>query len=1851
MAEGLVRKKKVRAGHKGSATRMLNQIDTILSSEAPDVSKLSQLKLSIQEKLETIKQLDGEILELIEEDDLATEIEQADSFKEGIYSSMIRIDKCTTARAVPATPPTPPPSDPRAFAPRDRDRVKLPKLTLRPFNGERTQWTTFWESYESAIHLNKDLSDIDKFNYLNSLLERTAREAIAGLALSSANYNEAVAILKKRFGNKQQIIAKHMDILLNLEAVTSSHNLRALRHLYDLTESHVRSLKSLGVESSSYGSMLSSVLLNKLPSDLRLIVSRKVPESDWNLDSLLKIVEEEIVARERVEPKRVEQKPSQPPPRRSSERSPSTATTLVASSSPSSPTCCYCQQPHPSNSCSNVTQIDARKQILKGSGRCFCCLRKGHISRECRSPRKCPKCAGRHHISICPRNHSSDASRSSIESSVSQPEPTGVPGATKPGLNPNATAFATPPTSVTMCAGVDKSVLLQTAQATVYNPQKPQLSLRVRAILDSGSQRSYVTNKIKSALSLTPEGTQMLSIASFGSEGRQPTACEVVHIAMKTNHGVELELTMFSVPHICEPLRAQPISLCAINCDHLAQLELADSCCDKSTLEVDMLIGSDYYWDLATGEIRRGKGGPVAINTKLGWVLSGPAPPNKQESTHKATMNLLAAHTLRIDAEPSDTHDLDDCLRSFWELESLGIKKTDKSVYEEFSEKIRLVEGRYEVSLPWKETHAPLPDNRLLSSRRLEGLLRRLRENSAILREYDSIIRDQIEKKIVEVITEPDTRTDLGHKVHYLPHHAVIRHNKETTKLRVVYDASARSGGPSLNDCLYTGPKFNQKIMDILLRFRSYPIALTADIEKAFLMISVAKEDRDALRFLWVDDITSDNPEVVTLRFARVVFGVSSSPFLLNATIKHHLEKFASSHPRLVSDILQSIYVDDIVFGASDEDSAYELYASSKEMLKKGSFNLRKFATNSLPLQERINQAEGISVTPHVEQSCSDTDETYAKSTLGNVSPLRPEEQRILGVRWNIPSDFFVFSFDDVATIAVGLEPTKRNVVATVGRFYDPLGFISPIVIRFKLLFQELCEAKVSWDLPLEGELLRSWHSLIADLLHGQPVSIPRCYFDGVSSEVKTYELCGFCDASTRAYAAVVYLVMHTDTGRFVQFVVSKTRVAPVQRQTVPRLELLSALLLARLVASVTEALTLQLTLNPPKCFTDSKVALFWIRGLEKEWKQFIQNRVNEIRKLVPSECWDHCPGQENPADMPSRGITTSELAASKLWRSGPEWLRSGMVAVNCPQELLMPTECAAELRARDKVVHGLLNCQLPTPADLELIISSKRYSTLARLLRVTAYVLRFVNQLKKTTNERELMLTPEEIAEAERVWIIQSQSKLTRDKQFDIWRKQFGLFLDEKGIWRCGGRLENAAIPYGTKHPVILSKHHFLTTLVVRNAHERVMHNGVKDTLTEVRSKFWIVGGRSFVKSVLHNCVICRRFESKPYQNPLPPPLPTFRVSEDPPFSSTGVDFAGPLYIRQTGSTASKVWICLYTCCTTRAIHLDIVPDMSTQTFINSLKRFCARRGLPRQFISDNGKTFKAAAKVMEGIVSQRDVQQYLSQVRVKWLFNLERAPWWGGVFERMVRSTKRCLRKMIGQAKFSFDELLTAVTEVEAIVNSRPLSYVTSDDVDEPLTPSHLLIGRRVLSLPDDLSYHGEITVSDFKVTPTSLSRRVKYLNGVLNQFWRRWRNEYLLELRDAHRNRRGASTKAPIAIGDLVLIHDESQPRGFWRLAKVEDTIVGKDGQIRGAKLRVSARGGQSTSLQRPLSLLYPLEINCYDDDSESTSNAQVIDRNEIEADSEPAVTPIRRSSRLASSQATDRIKACMAELEDT
>ena len=238
---------------------------------------------------------------------------------------------------------------------------------------------------------------------------------------------------------------------------------------------------------------------------------------------------------------------------------------------------------------------------------------------------------------------------------------------------------------------------------------------------------------------------------------------------------------------------------------------------------------------------------------------------------------------------------------------------------------------------------------------------------------------------------------------------------------------------------------------------------------------------------------------------------------------------------------------------------------------------------------------------------------------------------------------------------------------------------------------------------------------------------------------------------------------------------------------------------------------------------------------------------------------------------------------------------------------------------------------------------------------------------------------------------------------------------------------------------------------------------------MTELRSWFWIVWGRQVVKKLLFHCVICRRFDSQPFQPPPPPSLPGFRVQEAQPFAYTGVDFAGPLYI--VNDLDTKVWIYLYTCCVTRAVHLDIVPNLTTEAFLRSVRRFSARRGFPCRMISDNGKTFKSASKVISVMLKDPVMQNFFAEIHLKWIFNLERAPWWGGIFERMVRSMKRCLKRTIGRSKLSYDELLTVVTEVEITLNSRPISYVSCDDMEEPLTPSYLLVGHKLFSLPDPL------------------------------------------------------------------------------------------------------------------------------------------------------------------------------------
>ena len=799
---------------------------------------------------------------------------------------------------------------------------------------------------------------------------------------------------------------------------------------------------------------------------------------------------------------------------------------------------------------------------------------------------------------------------------------------------------------------------------------------------------------------------------------------------------------------------------------------------------------------------------------------------------------------------------------------------------------------------------------------------------------------------------------------------------------------------------------------------------------------------------------------------------------------------------------------------------------------------------------------------------------------------------------------------------------------------------MTPVTVQFKILLRELFQAKLPWDQPLSGRLLARWNTLVDDLQHCQPQCVPRCYMEEAEKTPSSCQLVGFCDASTAAYAAVVYLLLDTVTGdRSTQFVTSKTRVSPIQKQTIPRLELLSALLLARLMSRVSEILKPVTALQPPLCYTDSEVARYWIVGTNKIWKPFVQNRVLEIRTLIPDTQWKHCAGDSNPADLPSRGISSSELATNNLWLKGPTWLLHHD-QVNSPA-LPMPEACVRELKTKDQemIVHGLLTIE---GSGVSEIMALENFSSLARLYRVTALVLKFIEKLMQP---RTTVSTLSLLSRVESMWIKVSQAHLTSDRLFKTWQRQLGLFLDSSAIWRCGGRITEASVAYTVKHPILLPRRHHFTTLVVLRAHERVFHDGVKETLVELRNKFWIIKGRSFVRQIIRHCAVCRRFEGQPYKAPSPPPLPHFRVQEQHPFTYTGLDYAGPLFVKPVGQCKDnnvKVWICLFTCCIVRAIHLELVPTLSTQSFIRCFKRFSARRGVPKLIVSDNGKAFKGAAKILKAIVSHPDVQRHVSDLGIEWRFNIERAPWWGGIFERLIKSTKRCLRKTIGRAALSYDELHTIITEVEAVVNSRPISYLSAQDLEEPLTPSHLMLGRRLLSLPDNLFYGNE---EEYNPKPDKelWTKRLQYLDVTLNKFWKRWRNEYLIELRQIHQYYPKPKGQDNILVGDIVVVHSEDKPRGFWSLGRIEETIPGRDGEIRGAIVRV---GGKKNSkiLRRPVQRLYPIETSSKSPETQTTSGPDTETQTAPEPDKEiRTVQESVRPRRAAGLIARDRIAA--------
>ena len=764
-------------------------------------------------------------------------------------------------------------------------------------------------------------------------------------------------------------------------------------------------------------------------------------------------------------------------------------------------------------------------------------------------------------------------------------------------------------------------------------------------------------------------------------------------------------------------------------------------------------------------------------------------------------------------------------------------------------------------------------------------------------------------------------------------------------------------------------------------------------------------------------------------------------------------------------------------------------------------------------------------------------------------------------------------------------------------RIYDPLGLIAPITLQGKLLYRDACEEKRAWDAPLSIPLEQQWQKWERSL--PQHVTGPRA-LTSVQEPIEDIKLHAFGDARGKGVAASVYAVIKQSSAINQGLVSAKARLAK-QGLTIPRRELVSGHMAVNLLTNVQDALQ-GFPVTSLHCWLDSSVALHWILG-GGDYKQFVANRVRKIREHS-NVVWRHVPTQDNPADLASRGGLVTE--ENQLWWKGPKWLSD---PEKWPADLVtVPT---AESNAEMKATKELFAMAVKTDDDLDHLLAKHTYW---KTLRVCAWIMRFANNARaKRVTRAKGPLTTDKIEKQKHFWLLRVQSRGSENIEED--RLSLNLQKNKDGLLECRGRLPS---PY----PIYIPDTTTFAEKLVQHAHKATLHGGVGLTMAKIREEYWIPRLRCLAKKVIKQCHGCKRFQAVALTAPPLGLLPPERTEGSSPFEVVGVDFAGPIKYRKSSRSEGKAYLALYACSLTRALYLEVLPNLETTTFMASLKRFIARRGQPSVIFSDNGKTFVGAAKLIKEIQKDEQVQDYLASEKITWRFNLSQAPWWGGQFERLVGLFKRAFYKVIGGGVLTWSELSEVVLDVETHLNRRPLSYV-EDDVQLPLlTPSSFMF-QRSIRLPERQPWREE---------DHDLRKRQRYLRTYKDALWRRWTHEYLTALRERHTHIVSGKPR-PLNVGDVVIIRSEDKNRGKWPLGIVEELFEGRDGKVRAVKLRAG-----KTFLERPIQHLYPLELACDKVPERAAAPPQL-----------NAAAPVFRPRRDAAVAATLRIYDAIEERE--
>lgn len=1729
---------KKRAIVKGRLTRFSNYLNTLKSNVVLSVQTRVDLKLRIQgasSLFSEFNNLQTQLEESVLETDLDEQLSQRELFEDSYYDTLARAECMLGSEKSDSSSGKAPSSDIKS--------VKLPTISIPTFDGSYEHWLEFRDTFQSLIHNSEHITSIQKFHYLKSSLKGSAALVIDSLEFSAANYTVAWELLLTRYDNSRLLVHNHVKSLFTIQALTKEAP-DFLRHLVDTILKNLRALKLLGEPVDSWDTLIIYIVVTKLD---------KITEREWEqyknttlkqsgdsksilkVDVLLSFLKDRA---DMLETLQVSHASTNNKKQCANTQNSHKVHCNVSTDNPHSQakrSCLICKQyNHPLYACQKFLSfsLEAKLKFVKDNRLCENCLRAGHTVNDCRFG-PCRKCEAKHNSLL----HKDSAisrdvpSHTSVENSkpVLAMQPSSL---TAPPANPSSDKLTTATHTNVLCANYPcvQPVLLSTALVEVKDSYNNYQT--ARALLDSGSERCIITRSLCDKL-----GTQMIQsaheIRGVGNSISQSTQMCDIEVKSRTNPFI-MRIKCIVLPNITSTLPAIPKQHAQFGIPE--NLQLADPDFHESQ-NIDILIGADKFWDLLSeGKMRLPKG-PFLQNTQLGWIVSGPI--NIKRNTSYIRCNFSQT----VEAQ----------LRKFWELEELPKLCDTRSEEEKECEHhfvkttTRNSDGRFCVNIPLKSSPQSLGETYPQALNRFLSLEKRLQRDPEYKRLYTDFIHEYVSLGHM-------TRVESYGTPHFfLPHHGVLREHSTTTKLRVVFNASAASStGVSLNDLQLVGPPIQGDLLAILLRLRIHKYVACSDVEKMYRQAEICDKQRDLQLILWRDDPTQ---KIGIFRHNRIVYGTAAAAFMACRCLKQTAVE--CNDPEVKRVINEDFFVDDMITSLDDKDKLLDLCEKTYKVLQSGCFPLRKWVFNF---------------------DCGD----HASSKMfDGIKPLNLDESshcKTLGIGWNNVSDEFHYS----TQFKNDMNITKRSILSHVSQIFDPYGLLSPTIMVAKVLLQKLWLIKLDWDDALPHDVVEDWNRFAASLSALETIRVPRHI---IGSEVSYIELHIFTDASQTAYGCCAYFRTVSDrtSSASVRLLCSKGKVAPLKPVSIPRLELCGALLGAQLYAKIRESLHCEF--KSVVFWTDSTIVLGWLRMAPNLLKTFVQNRAAEIHELTKDLPWRHVSGKENPADLVSRGCPLPDLAGSTLWWEGPQFLRE--YAFDCA-DLASDSSPSIMRDELPEVKTNELNVLL-TKQKVELFPFS-RFSQFERMRRSFAYVLRFIHNARNKTNRKSGVLTLGELRESELGLVRLSQTE-SFIEVYDLISKnqslkktpclsKLNLFIDANKIMRVGGRINYSEIfNYDKKHPILLCSKHRFSVLLMRHEHQRLLHAAPQALLYDIRQRWWPVGGRNLARKIVNECIACKRLKGKTL-NPIMGSLPKERLRPTYPFLYCGVDYAGPILTlnrKGRGAKTEKSYICLFVCFATRAIHLELVSDLSTEAYILALKRFISRRGKPDEIFSDNGKNFVGASNELTKFLRNcsADITEYALSQAIKLRFIPPYTAHFGGLWEAGVKSCKLHLARVIGNAHLTFEELTTVLTQVEAILNSRPLSPLSSDPHDFlPLSPGHFLVGRP-LTAP---------VYQDMRGEPERLFNRYQRVEQIRHNFWTRWAKEYVSELQTRCKWKENVDSLEP---NTLVIIKDDKLPPLKWSLGRIVNNISGKDGISRLADIQTA-----SGTIRRSFAKICPL-----------------------------------------------------------